>query len=406
MRVRLGVPLWVDEVARRPAFPKHRQHTDSDVAIIGGGAIGCAIAHAFASAGVRVALFDADRIGTGSTLAASTLNEEARGSFRALAGLHGRRVARDLWEGARHSTLDSRAALRRLKAKCQLEDRATIHVAISPDQITTLRKEAAARKEAGIDAAWLTGSRLKASTSVDAAAAIRTDANGTLNPYRACLALAAAASKRGADIFERTSVTRVKPQKGTVDLTTTGGTATAKTVIVATAAPSGPYRSLARHFIRRDRYIVATAPLPAVMRRQVGGADAVLLDSDDPPHRVHWTNDDRLIVAGADQDPTPARAAEKIVTQRTYQLMYELSRLFPAISGIPPEFSWATIVSETPDGFPYIGPHRNYPHHLFALGYGGCGVGWSAAAARILLRAFEEQPAKADAAFGFGRART
>jgi hypothetical protein len=31
------------------------------------------------------------------------------------------------------------------------------------------------------------------------------------------------------------------------------------------------------------------------------------------------------------------------------------------------------LFATTPDSLPYIGPHRRYPRHLFALGYGGNG---------------------------------
>ena len=47
-----------------------------------------------------------------------------------------------------------------------------------------------------------------------------------------------------------------------------------------------------------------------------------------------------------------------------------LSLALPAISGTPPEFGWHAPWSRAVDGLPFIGPHRNYPHHLFALGLG------------------------------------
>ena len=54
--------------------------------------------------------------------------------------------------------------------------------------------------------------------------------------------------------------------------------------------------------------------------------------------------------------------------QRTGQLMYELLMMHPAISGLQPEYGWEMVYGETADGLMYIGPHRNYPRHLFALG--------------------------------------
>ena len=89
--------------------------------------------------------------------------------------------------------------------------------------------------------------------------------------------------------------------------------------------------------------------------------------------------------------------------QRTMQLMYELSVLYPVISGIQPEYAWSGPSVTTADGLPYIGPHRNYPRHLFALGFGGNGLAQGFLASRILLRHYLSGPAKGDELFGFAR---
>ena len=46
--------------------------------------------------------------------------------------------------------------------------------------------------------------------------------------------------------------------------------------------------------------------------------------------------------------------------------MYELLRLYPAISGLMPEYGWNMPLAVTADGAMYAGPHRNDPRHLFA----------------------------------------
>ena len=51
----------------------------------------------------------------------------------------------------------------------------------------------------------------------------------------------------------------------------------------------------------------------------------------------------------------------------------------------------------------YIGPHRNHPRHLFALGGGGDSVTGAFLAARIIARALQGAPEKADAVWGFTR---
>ncbi len=64
-----GRSPWIDRFPRSrvPSYPKHRGELAVDVAIVGGGLTGCAAAYAFAAAGVKVALFEANRIGSGSS---------------------------------------------------------------------------------------------------------------------------------------------------------------------------------------------------------------------------------------------------------------------------------------------------------------------------------------------------
>jgi glycine/D-amino acid oxidase-like deaminating enzyme len=51
----------------------------------------------------------------------------------------------------------------------------------------------------------------------------------------------------------------------------------------------------------------------------------------------------------------------------------------------------------------YIGAHRNYPHHLFALGGNSRSVTGSFLAGRILARAAAGAPVKGDEVFGWTR---
>jgi glycine/D-amino acid oxidase-like deaminating enzyme len=84
--------------------------------------------------------------------------------------------------------------------------------------------------------------------------------------------------------------------------------------------------------------------------------------------------------------------------------MYELSTIYPEISGIPPTYGWDAPYARTADGLPYVGPHRNYPRHLFAFGDSSHGVTGAYLASRILLRYHLEQNDPADEAFRFTRA--
>ena len=83
--------------------------------------------------------------------------------------------------------------------------------------------------------------------------------------------------------------------------------------------------------------------------------------------------------------------------------MYELSRLYPDISGIQPAYGWDAEYGRTNDGLPFLGPHRNYPHHLFAFGDSSGSATGAYLASRILLRSHLGELDEADPHFAFTR---
>ena len=59
----------------------------------------------------------------------------------------------------------------------------------------------------------------------------------------------------------------------------------------------------------------------------------------------------------------------------------------------------------TPDSLPYIGPHRRYPRHAYALGYGGNGMTFAWMAAQILLEQWKGIASSDHQLFSFNRLR-
>jgi glycine/D-amino acid oxidase-like deaminating enzyme len=401
-----GTSYWLDRfpASRRPSYPRHRGSLETDVAIIGGGAMGCAAAYVFAAAGIKVALFEQGRLaqaqaGRGTGIAV----HEPEPLFHTLAAQHGVRDARHIYQVARRGSLDYLAALKRLRIDCGLQTRDVVHFSTSPDGIHQLQKEYAARRDAGLEVAALKGTPLFRKVGVNGFGLV-THGHASLDPYRATLGLAKAAAARGAQLFEHSAVTRVRPKRRTVDIKTEGGTVTASKVIIATGYPIDDFKPLRRRFQRCDHYIVLTGELPAAVRKEMTPPAVILREMVAPDHWLHWIGN-RVAFAGSDQPSPPERARERTLFQRTGQLMYELSVLRPAISGLMPEYSWTVEWSKTIDGVPYYGPHRNYPHHYFAFGGGASGLGFSFAAARIILRHYQDAPERADEPLSFVRIR-
>ena len=405
MPTRYGESPWIAEVpkARRPDFPRLRGEHSCDVVIVGGGLTGCATAYACAMAGLKPVLVEGDRVGQGSSGRSSGLLIADPGPlFRDVVKAHGVRAARRVFESWARGASDGAALLKRLKVPGGVTALSDLIAAFRGDE-KMLAREHTERDGAGIPSRWFVDRQAKTATGLDASAAIRVPYGFAVDPYRACVTLATAASRRGATLFEKSPIRKVKFGRKSVEVTTADAVVRADTVIVTTGVASTEFKPLRRHFKRREAYMVMTAPVPAAVRKLMLSADATLRDTRNPRHRIRWTADHRILVSGADQDETPPRTRDAVLVQRTGQLMYELLMMYPAISGLQPQYGWELPYGDTADGLMYIGPHRNYPHHLFALGSGGDSISGAFVAARILARAVRGQTDKADEVFGWTR---
>jgi glycine/D-amino acid oxidase-like deaminating enzyme len=401
-----GRSPWIDNFPRSrvPAFPRQRGTVATDVVIVGGGLTGCATAYAFSAAGIKVAVVEAGQIGRGSSgSSAGWISDDPGVGFHEVEHALGLRAARHGWQSWRRAALDFIALVRRLDLKCRFEQRGALLVAATPDQLVRLKKEQKVRREAGFDAPMANARAIATEAAVSALAAIRTADGATVDPYRTTLGLANAAIDRKALFFEQSPATKISFSRKWVDVATAGGAIRADRVVVATGVPTPLFKTLARHFWYRSSFLALTERVPAKIRQKLGRRGAIVRDSATPPHVIRWVDDEKLLVSGADSHTPPARLRERTMVQRTGQLMYEMSTIYPDISGIVPEYGWEAGYGRTADGLPYIGPHRNYPRHLFAFGDASHSVTGAYLASRVLLRHLLDRSESSDEVFGFHR---
>jgi gamma-glutamylputrescine oxidase len=407
-RIRYGSPLWLESVpaAKRPAFPrfKSKELVETDVVIAGGGLAGCLCAYVFAQAGVRVMLVEAGRIGQQSATGLGWMPDTPGMPFRAIQSHYGLRAAKRVWDATRRSALDAATLLKKLNIRADVARTDSLLAARDAEQERAQRREYQAITDAGFDPILLNARRATTESRAEGiVAAVKTRGSGIYDPFRVTLGLAAAAKKAGAQLHEQSEVVKVKPGRKRVEVRTAHGGFDARAILMATNEPGPGCGALRRHVRVTDSYIVATPPLSGPVAKAFPSPDLVLRDLDAPAHTLRHTADGRILFHGAAHPPLPPRQREKAVVQHAMELMYELSRLYPAISGVMPEYAWPTRLAIGIDGLPLAGPHRNLPRHLFAIGLGHAGLAGAYLAARILLRSYQECPEPADEHFGFTR---
>lgn len=401
-----GRRYWAERTAanRRRSYPKFRGAHTADAVVIGAGLTGSTVAFVLASAGVDVILLEADRVAGGSTAGSlGVILPEPDAMFREVELAAGRRVARTAWEEAQRSALAFASAVQRLPTKSDLERSALVINARTSDEGQMLKREQASRREAGIVAPWLTPQAARAELGTDSVGALRMRDAFAFDPVRAALGLARATQARGARIFERSPVRRTRFTRKHADVFLATGSIRTRLVVVATGDPGTLFGQLRRHVRQEAGYVVVTEPLSAAMRREAGRRENVLTETGLHRPWRRWVAGDRMLFAGSLSRPVGMRLRDRTVIQRTAQLMYELSVRYPVISGLPAHWGWELPIVRTPDGLPWIGPHRNYPFHFFALAFGWHGDALAWLAGRAALRYLRQESRREDEAFGFVR---
>ena len=407
--LRRGQPVWCAEHEdQRPTrrYPTLRGHRSCDVAIVGGGITGALIADTFASEGVSVSVLESGCVGCGSTVASSALLlQEPDSGLAHLARRYGHGAGRRIWQLSQDAVRHLVRRIRQQGIACDLVERDTVYYATTTAAARRLRAEHQLRLRAGFDGNWLTPPDLCRLTGVPGRGAIRTRGNAQFNPYRACHGLMHAASVAGADIFERSAVTRIDDRRDGVRVYTRGGRVDASRVVIATGYATTQFRPLAGRFRMYHTYVLATPPLSAVERRHVGMRDVMIWDTERPYHYARWTSDHRLLLGGADRPVRRGRQRGAQFATATRELRTDFETILPALTGIDIEHAWEGLFAMTPDSLPYIGPHQRYPKHLFALGYGGNGMAFGALAARLVFEQWQGVRSADQRLFSFGRLR-
>jgi glycine/D-amino acid oxidase-like deaminating enzyme len=402
-RLRLGKPLWLADVETRTRRSLTRD-TKADVVIVGGGITGVLTAWTLSKAGIDVVVLEAERVAQGSTAASTALlMQEPDTDFRHLASRYGTARARRIWELSHGATADLVAAIRALRVACDLEVRDSIYYAAADADLPALHSEFHARRANGIRCRWLGRSAVRDAAGLDAPGAIRTSGNAQVDPLRAGLGFATAAERAGARIFERSMVRRIEAGRGGVRVATARAAVTARRIVVATGYATPYFEPLAARFRLLQTYVVASEPLSARRRRHLGPGPIMLWDTERPYHYARWSRDGRLMLGGGDRPRQRGRGRRRAVRDGLADVRRFFVERYPALADVRFDFGWEGLFATTPDGLPYIGTHRHYPSHLFALGYGGNGMTFGYLAAELLAASLNGQRSADLELFAFGR---
>jgi glycine oxidase len=359
-----------------------------DVAVVGGGIVGAAIAERLAREGKRVVLVERGRIGREASWAAAGL----------LTPVHPWRYPESMLRlDAESLALWPDVAARLLaETGIDLEFRAT--------GLLNLLETDEDEREADVRVAWKrargeSASRLSAAEVLDREPLVSKSIRGALflpdlaqiRNHRAAPALATAAARRGAVVLEGTPALGFVEADGRVaGVRTSAGDVSAGVVVVAAGTWSGSLaKPLATTPAKGEMLLLRTPP--ATLRHMVLASGEYLVPRRDGRVLAGST----VEYAGFDTSVTPRGLAS---------IGAAVARMTPSLAAAPVETSWAGLRPDTPDHLPYLGEVR--PGLLAATGHFRSGIMLAPVTAEIVRELVDGRPSRDLAPFAPGRAIT
>lgn len=401
MDLKSGYPFWPIRSGLIASYPALTSDASADIVVIGGGITGALVAYHLAEAGVRVIVVDRRDIGGGSTSASTALLQyevdtpliELKDMVGAAAAERSYLLCRDAIGAIAQLTQD-------LGDDCGFARKKSLYFASTRSDARDLEREYQARRAIGIDLDLLDKRDLAARFSFTAPAALLSADGGQVDAYRLCHALIKACVARGAQIYDRTVVTRVDHERAGVILRTDRGpTITARKVVFAAGFEAQQYlRKKVVSF--KASYALISEPLASLPG---WGEDQCLIwESARPYIYMRTTDDGRVLVGGEDDSNDNEIKRDLSLARKTKTLTRRFQKMFPKIA-LDVAYTWAGTFGETKDGLAYIGETPEVANAYFALGYGGNGITYSVIAAQVIRDAFLGKPNPDAAIFRFDR---
>ncbi|HEV2271132.1 MAG TPA: FAD-binding oxidoreductase [Steroidobacteraceae bacterium] len=373
--------LWSATCAPLEPLPQLRAVTRADVTVIGAGYTGLSAALHVAAAGREVVALEAAQLGEGgSGLNGGQVIAGLKHDPDLLIAQYGERTGSQLVARSASAPDLVFDLIQRHAIACDAVRTGWMQLAVSESHLPALQRRAEQWRRRGADvavlsdreAAQLTGSTRYCGGWMDRR-------GGTVQPLAYVRGLARAAMSSGARIFTRTAAQKLSRSGGDWRVDTPRGAVIAGTVILATDAYTDrSFDSLRRTVVTVPSIQVATAPLPADLRKGIlPGGQSV---SDTKRLLCYFRLDaaGRLVLGtrgsfGDVPNPTSTAAHERA-----------LREIYPALAGAPLQYRWGGFVALTRDGLPHL--HELAPGLLAGLGYNGRGIAMATAMGRLLGR--------------------
>ncbi|UZE21796.1 FAD-binding oxidoreductase [Pseudomonas sp. B21-056] len=358
-----------------------------DVVVVGGGFTGLSAARALALKGASVAVLEAGRvIGEASGRNGGHCNTGVAQDYSGLVATLGAEQARAYYRAYESAVQSVVTLVEQERIACDFRRSGKLKLAAKPQHYEGLARTCELiRREVDSEVELLSAAQVR--TEVDSAEfhGGLLQRNGMqMHVGRFGVGLAEAAARRGALIYQQTTVQGWKAEANGYRVNTSRGSLLAGQVLLATGACQhgglGWYR---RRIVPVGSFIVATEVLPEalldrllperrsyVTSRMIGNYFRVT-----PDNRLLFGGRARFAMSGGNSDAKSGKV-----------LQAAMARMFPQLAEVRTDYCWGGLVDMTADRLPRAGQHGGIYH---SMGYSGHGVQMSVHMGQVMAEVMD-----------------
>lgn len=382
--------VWWKTANAAPATQPLVDAAKVDVAVIGAGFTGLTAALHLARRGARVAVLEAETIGSGASglnagfVVPNFAKADPAMVIAKLGEERGHRLLEMIGSGADRVY----ATARDNNIACDAEQVGWMHVAHSERMLPVLARRAEAWQALGRPVRMLDVAEARRRAGVrHCAGALIDESGGTLHPLDYAYGLARAAIAAGATIHENAPVAGVELAGNGWRLLSRGRTVEADTVLLCTnAAEQGAARRLGRIVVPLRVYQIATEPLDEVTVRRISPGRNPVADTRANLFTFRLDRYNRLISGGMSMLPLGAEPRMAHMIAARLQAELGLPQL-PAVESI-----WRGTAAMTTDFLPHV--YEFGPRFIGGIGCNGRGIALTAMLGEVLANAAAGAPLK------------
>jgi glycine/D-amino acid oxidase-like deaminating enzyme len=201
--------------------------------------------------------------------------------------------------------------------------------------------------------------------------------SANVHPARLAFGLRERLQAKGAQVYEGSRATAIRPAPGGIEVRTAAGGVRAKTAVLAINAASGTVAPLRNRLTVSSSHIVMTEPVPDVLDELGWRGGESISDGRALLHYLRTTRDDRILFGWAGgRMAAGARPGGRMEIDPGViaQVRRDLVRMFPQLEGRAVAHAWGGPIDVSPTHRPAIVGVRGLSAWA-AFGYTGNGVG-------------------------------